>query len=116
MHRRNFLVGSGLGLTGLMIPGFGQAIAAEVLISKMDVGQKKAMADLVLNAARAAGASYCDVRIGRYLQQSILTRERKVQSITNAESTGVGIRVIAKGTWGFAATSDLSNAGIVKAA
>jgi TldD protein len=99
-----------------MIPGFGQAIAAEVLISKMDVGQKKAMADLALNAARAAGASYCDVRIGRYLQQSILTRERKVQSITNAESTGVGIRVIAKGTWGFAASSDLSNAGIVKAA
>ncbi|HWS40084.1 MAG TPA: TldD/PmbA family protein [Arenimonas sp.] len=116
MHRRNFLVGSGLGLSGLMIPGFGQAIAAEALISKMDIGQKKAMADLVLNAAIAAGASYCDVRIGRYLQQSILTRESKVQSITNTESTGVGIRVIAKGTWGFAASSDLSNAGIVKAA
>ncbi len=30
--------------------------------------------------------------------------------MVNTESTGVGIRVIANGTWGFAATSDLSNA------
>ena len=74
------------------------------------------MANLALNAATAAGASYCDVRIGRYLRQSILARESKVQSITNTESAGVGIRVIANGTWGFAASSDLSNAGIVKAA
>ena len=28
-----------------------------------------------LNAARAAGASYADVRVGRYRQQSISTRE-----------------------------------------
>ncbi len=116
MNRRNFLAASGIGFSGLLIPGFGNAIAAEALLSPMDPARKKAMADLALNAATAAGASYCDVRIGRYLQQSIQTRETKVRAITNTESTGVGIRVIANGTWGFAATSDLSNAGIVKAA
>ena len=116
MDRRNFLAVSGIGFGGLLVPGFANAVAAEVLLSKMDVASKKAMANLALNAATAAGASYCDVRIGRYLRQSILTRESKVQSITNSESTGVGIRVIANGTWGFAASSDLSNAGIVKAA
>ena len=116
MNRRNFLAASGIGFSGLLIPGFGNAVAAEALLSPMDPARKKAMADLALNAARAAGASYCDVRIGRYLQQSIQTRETKVRAITNTESTGVGIRVIANGTWGFAATSDLSNAGIVKAA
>ena len=116
MNRRNFLAASGIGFSGLLIPGFGHAVAAEALLSPMDPARKKAMADLALNAARAAGASYCDVRIGRYLQQSIQTRETKVRAITNTESTGVGIRVIANGTWGFAATSDLSNAGIAKAA
>ncbi|HWR96716.1 MAG TPA: DNA gyrase modulator, partial [Arenimonas sp.] len=116
MNRRNFLTASGIGLTGLLVPGFSHAVAAEALLVKMDPARKKTMADLALNAATAAGASYCDVRIGRYLRQSILTREMKVQSIANTESTGIGIRVIANGTWGFAATSDLSNAGIVKAA
>ncbi len=115
MKRRDFLAASGATLGGLLIPGFGNAIAAEALLTRMDPARKKAMADLALNAATAAGASYCDVRIGRYLQQSIQTRETRVRAVTNTESTGIGIRVIAKGTWGFAATSDLSNAGIVKA-
>ncbi len=116
MDRRHFLAVSGIGFGGLLVPGFANAVAAEVLLSKMDVASKKAMANLALNAATGAGASYCDVRIGRYLRQSILTRESKVQSINNTESSGIGIRVIANGTWGFAASSDLSNDGIVKAA
>jgi len=116
MDRRNFLTVSGIGLSGLMIPGFGNAVAAEVLLTKFDVARKKVMADIALNAATGAGATYCDVRIGRYLRQFVITREDKVQNVVNTESTGVGVRVIANGTWGFAATSDMSNAGVAKAA
>ena len=116
MDRRNFLAVSGIGLSGLMIPGFGNAVAAEVLLTKMDVGRKKVLADIALNAATGAGAIYCDVRIGRYLRQFVITREDKVENVVNTESIGAGIRVIANGTWGFAATSDLSNAGIAAAA
>ncbi len=116
MDRRDFLAASGIGLGGLMIPGFGNAVAAEVLLTKMDVASKKAMANIALNAATSAGASYCDVRIGRYLRQFVITREDKVENVVNTESVGAGVRVIANGTWGFAATSDLSNAGIAKAA
>jgi len=99
-----------------MIPGFGNAVAAEALLTKLDPARKKVLADIALNAATSAGASYCDVRIGRYMRQFVITRENKVQNVVNTESTGAGIRVIANGTWGFAATSDLSNAGIAKAA
>jgi TldD protein len=116
MDRRNFLAASGIGLSGLMIPGFGNAVAAEVLLTKMDVSRKKVLADIALNAATAAGASYCDVRIGRYLRQFVITREDKVQNVVSTESVGAGVRVVANGTWGFAATNDLSNAGIAKAA
>lgn len=115
MDRRNFLTMSGLGLAGLMAP-FGRVIAAGELVSTLDVAIKKAIADTALQAARDAGASYCDVRVGRYLQQFVVTREDKVQNVVNTESTGVGVRVIANGAWGFAATEDLSTEGVAKAA
>ncbi|MBN8887897.1 MAG: TldD/PmbA family protein [Rudaea sp.] len=117
MDRRDFLKITGVGLGGLAIPGFyGRAIAAEELLSTIDVATKKKLADVALNAAKAGGASYCDVRIGRYLRQFVVTREDKVQNVVNTESTGIGIRVVAKGSWGFAATSDLSNDAVAKAA
>jgi TldD protein len=46
----------------------------------------------------------------------MFTREQKVQNIVNAESYGVGIRVIVNGTWGFAATSDVTADAIAKCA
>ena len=116
MDRRDFMQYTGFGLAGLMLPGFGKAVAAETLATTMDVGAKKAIADTALNAARDAGASYCDVRIGRYLNQFVVTREDKVQNVVNTESLGVGVRVIANGTWGFSATSSLDSASIAQAA
>ncbi|WP_175489048.1 TldD/PmbA family protein [Lysobacter sp. cf310] len=115
MDRRDFLTMSGLGLAGLMVP-YGNLIAAEALLSPMDVAKKKALADAALGAATQAGASYCDVRIGRYLRQFVITREDKVQNVVNTESTGIGVRVLVNGAWGFAATNRLTNEGVVKAA
>ena len=103
MQRRDFLSFSGLSLAGLMLPHT-RLIAAEALMVPMDIGTKKTLADAALTAATQAGASYCDVRIGRYLRQSLITREDKVQNVVNTESAGVGIRVIVNGAWGFAAT------------
>ena len=116
MDRRDFMQYTGFGLAGLMLPGFGKAVAAETLATTMDVRLKKSIADTALNAARDAGASYCDVRVGRYLNQFVVTRENKVQNVVNTESLGVGIRVIANGTWGFAATSALDSASVAAAA
>ena len=93
MQRRDFLALSGLTAGGLLLPSFfGKAIAAEQLLETLDPALKKRLADDALTAAKAAGASYCDVRIGRYLRQAVMTRENKVQGVMNGESTGVGIR------------------------
>ena len=115
MQRRDFLILSGLGLYGLAMP-FQRAIAAEELVGGLDLAIKKAIADAALQAARDAGASYCDVRVGRYLQQFVVTREDKVQNVVNTESTGTGVRVIANGAWGFAATNDMSPESVARAA
>src|SRR5690606_19638322 len=116
MERRDFLKASGVGLGMLLTPAYGRAIAAEELVTRIDVDLKKRLADTALSAAKADGATYCDVRIGRYLRQFVITREDKVQNVVNTESTGIGIRVIANGTWGFAASSDLSTDAVAKAA
>lgn len=94
----------------------GNSIPVEALLEPgMDVALKKRMADVALNTARSMGASYADARIGRYLNQYVFTREDKVQNVVNTESFGIGIRVIANGTWGFASTNDVSEDGIKKA-
>ena len=109
IDRRDFLKAASAGMGALLLPPFyGRAVAAEALTTKLDVSVKKKLADVALNTATKGGATYCDVRIGRYLRQFVITREDKVENVVNTESTGVGIRVIAGGTWGFAATSDLS--------
>jgi TldD protein len=57
-----------------------------------------------LDTAKVKGAAYADVRVARFLRQSINTREQRVINMTNSESYGVGIRVLVDGTWGFAAS------------
>lgn len=65
------------------------------------------LADVALQAARDAGASYADVRISDHRWQTVSTREQRVQSIRDTDSRGFGVRVIANGTWGFAASAEL---------
>ena len=116
MERRKFLQ-IGAGTAGAMlIPVFGNAIAAEDLLNPMARSAKKALADTAMGAATQAGASYCDVRIGRYLNQFIITRDLNVESINNTESSGVGIRVIADGAYGFASTNTMTTDGVAQAA
>ena len=69
-----------------------------------------------LNAARDAGASYADVRIGRYRRQSIGARERQIQGISDNESYGIGVRTLVNGSWGFAATSVMTLDGVARVA
>ena len=118
MLRRDFLAASGFGLGGFVLPStFGKLIAAEALLDgAIPVAVKKTLADAALAAATAAGASYCDVRVGRYLRQFVITRDAHVENVVNTESIGVGIRVIAGGAWGFAATNDMTTDGVATAA
>ena len=114
MKRRTVLEVSGLAAGGVLLPSGPRRW--EGALTPVPSADKKALADAGLTAARGAGASYADIRIGRYLQQSVSTREQRVQGIQSSESFGVGIRVIANGTWGFAATPDVTTDGIARAA
>ena len=114
MERRDFVQFTGLAAgalaLGRRVPHFSGAL------TPIPAGDQKDLADAALNAARAAGATYADVRIGRYLNQFVNARDTKIQNTTNTESYGAGVRVIAAGTWGFAATADVTTDGLARAA
>jgi TldD protein len=74
------------------------------------------LADVALEAARGEGASYADIRINRYRNQSVGTREQRVTNISANESFGFGVRVIVDGTWGFAASNVVTKEEVVKVA
>src|SRR6202012_869413 len=48
--------------------------------------------------------------------REVTTKNGKAGHVSSSESQGVGIRVLAFGCWGFAATSDVSKEGIESAA
>jgi TldD protein len=112
LDRREFLRLTGIGMGVMTVPVLGRPVPLLGATTPIATGDKKALADVALDTARSKGATYADVRIGRYLNQFIITREDKVQNIVNTESYGVGVRVIADGTWGFGATSLVTEDGI----
>ena len=80
-----------------------------------DAGERELVL-LALDAVKSAGAAYADVRITRRDWESVNTRERQITSVNNNESYGIGVRALVGGSWGFAATQDLSEAAVVRAA
>ncbi|TSD63492.1 TldD/PmbA family protein [Inquilinus sp. KBS0705] len=119
MKRKDFLYLTGMGISASMLSRFtaaGSPVMHGTALRDVDVAIKKRMADVALNAARSKGATYTDARLGRYLNQFVVTRDKNIENIVDTESYGMGIRVIANGCWGFAATDKLDNDSIARAA
>jgi len=76
----------------------------------------KELVQQALDTARARGAAYADARAQKTRTQGLVVKNGRVGSISESEGMGVGVRVIAAGSWGFASTHDLSKEGIDAAA
>jgi TldD protein len=72
------------------------------------IGDPWHLADRALDGARSRGATYADIRINRYRNNFVATREDRVLQIVDGESFGFGIRVISDGSWGFASSANVS--------
>ena len=65
-----------------------------------------------LDAAKKAGASYADVRLVAWQRERVAVRDDHVQGVRRSSEYGLGLRVIADGAWGFAATGRLDEKSI----
>jgi TldD protein len=110
MDRREFLLrgaalAASFGAGDFAFPG---ALVADDRIASLDDPAVKELAMRALDAARSAGATYADVRIARNRTQSVSTRERQITGFSDSETFGMGVRVLAGGAWGFAASRDVT--------
>jgi TldD protein len=69
-----------------------------------------------VDAAIAAGASYADARAVLRRQQAASTKNGRVENVSDAESEGIGVRVLVDGAWGFSCDRRLSDEGARDAA
>jgi TldD protein len=64
-----------------------------------------------VDTALGAGASYADARAVVRRSQSVGTKNGRVETLTDGETEGIGVRVLVGGAWGFAADRRLSPEG-----
>ncbi|MDQ3257693.1 MAG: TldD/PmbA family protein [Acidobacteriota bacterium] len=99
---------TGLAVGAITLPSWVfEAEAAEA--AAVDKNQ---LADVALSTAKKLGASYADIRINRYRFESVATRERQVQNVARSQNFGFGVRVLVKGTWGFASSRNVTPAEV----
>ena len=77
----------------------GVAIVDELIARAMDL-------------ARLKSAGYADVRVVRTEQERYAVRNGAVETLSTDQSSGFGVRVLAKGAWGFASSHDFSAAEV----
>src|ERR1700719_2350833 len=73
-------------------------------------------ANWALDTAKVRGASYADARVMDIRLRDLSTKNGQVGTLSESESYGIGIRVIAQGSWGFASTDRLTREGIAACA
>jgi TldD protein len=114
MRRRDFIRTGGAAAAGLALPyGFAHGILdPSRAVRRTSVGDAfdRDLANAALDAATRAGADYADVRIATNRSRNVGTREQIVTGLSDSETSGLGVRVLVEGTWGFAASRTLSAA------
>ena len=127
ISRRQFLEACGVGAAAVGAAGMPSALTATLRGGKAGAAARglagadeggapdpvfRPLTDAALETARTLGASYADIRVARYRDQSAYLRTQaepggtKIQHVpyvSDSENFGFGVRVLASGAWGFAA-------------
>ena len=74
------------------------------------------LAGQAIDAAVADGAGYADARVVQRRAQLVATKNGEVDSVSDSETEGIGVRVLVDGAWGFAGDPRLSKEGARDAA
>jgi TldD protein len=123
--RRAFLGRCGAGAAAWTALGAGGWSAVSAEAAAFDPDRLGELAAVAMERAKAAGASYADIRINRYRTQDVGLRVQddratgkpvEVPSVSDSGSFGFGLRVLADGAWGFSASYEVTREAIARAA
>jgi len=119
--RRDFIKQTGMAAAGIAAANalsptraFGGFLTERPVEMPQDDVIKQLMMT-ALNTAKSGGASYADVRIGRYHNSIVFTREQQIVNTADTDNIGAGVRALVDGTWGFGATKTLTPDGVAAA-
>ena len=118
--RRDFVAMSGLVSAGALLtprvalafppgarkpaPVTAPSSAAAAKLDQSPLLADEKIATYAMEQATKAGASYADVRLMLLRRESLSVRDDHVQGVRRSDEYGLGVRVIADGAWGFAAS------------
>ena len=74
------------------------------------------LAEHAIDTAVGSGAGYADARVLVRRAQNVSTKNGEVDSVSDAETEGIGVRVLVDGAWGFAGDPRLTVEGARDAA
>ncbi len=72
----------------------------------------RALLEDVLASLRRAAVRYADIRYTETLQQDVRVRNGEVDHLASTVDRAIGVRVLIGNGWGFAASSDTSEASL----
>jgi TldD protein len=121
--RREFLgrCGAGAAVWTALGAGGWSSVAIGAEFEPERLGSLGAFA---MERAKAAGASYADIRINRYRSQFVMHRVQadrstgkpvEVPLVRDSGTFGFGVRVLAGGAWGFSASYEVTREAIARA-
>jgi TldD protein len=116
--KKSSLTAAALAATSAFSPADAMAGLVRRPANAVDIPPDETIRELMMaaiNTAKAAGASYSDVRIGRYRNGIVFTREQQIVQTADTDSIGAGVRALVDGTWGFGATKTLTKDGVAAA-
>jgi TldD protein len=121
--RRDFLKTTSAAAAGLVVAQIPDGLLATPLIEienrpVMSIGDPliREFAMRGLEAAKAAGASYADVRINSGKARRTDMFDKQVQLIRLTTELQLGVRVLVDGAWGFATSREVSGDEVVRVA
>ena len=118
--RRSFLVAAGLASAGVLLPrgrAWGSPAfrvpaaetppqgASEAVLADSRLLVDEPLAVRAVEAAQKAGASYADARLVLWRRDHVSVRDDHIAGVGARNEYGIGVRVLADGAWGFAASS-----------
>lgn len=81
-----------------------------------EIPSEQEIVECALHALKTLAVDFADLRLGRDVARYIYVNDCNISGNNFSDSSGIGMRALVSGFWGFSSTNDLSLAGVRRCA